>query len=71
MSRAIGYLLLFAALTFGSACGDENVEIFVDVRTDLVPGTDFDQVSTELLSDEARPPDRVGALSFTPTPATP
>ncbi|RLB53151.1 MAG: hypothetical protein DRJ42_12705 [Deltaproteobacteria bacterium] len=66
MSRAIGYLLVFAVLTFGSACGDENVEIFVDVQTDLVPGTDFDQVSTELLSDEARPPERSSRISAGP-----
>ncbi len=41
-----------------AACTADPVELFVDVRTALTPGTDFDQVLTELLEDEARPPVR-------------
>ncbi len=51
--RSLAYILLAAnALCVG--CGDETHELFVDVRTDLAPGTEFDEIRAELRDDRGR-----------------
>lgn len=53
--RQMRLLLLPLILFFAAGCTSDKFELFVDVRSELSPGVDFDAVETVLLADEARP----------------
>jgi hypothetical protein len=47
-------LVLLVALALASACGDGAHELFVDLRTDMAPGTEFDNTVVELRDARGR-----------------